>query len=83
MCRYDWMRECLDTFSELIVKESAVSKDADTDNSDGGFLSNVVKGCTIVPLKCRASPSVSHHSSPREFLGSVGLESSSLFRSFF
>lgn len=86
MCRYNWMREALNNFAELIMKE--LNNETFTDaviSSDGGLSidpSDVVTDCAIIPLKCRASPSVSHHSS-RELLGSVGLQSSSLFRNFF
>lgn len=87
MCRYNWMREALDNFSELIIKE--LNNEPFTDvviTSDVGLSidpSNVVTDFAIIPLKCRASPSVSYQPSPREFLGSVGLQSSILFRSFF
>ncbi|CAM8984939.1 unnamed protein product [Rhodiola kirilowii] len=87
MCRYDWMREALDKFSELMekemnndtIKEVAISPDGglSTDPSD------VMADCGIITLNCRANPPTAHHSSPREFLGSVGLESLSVFRSFF
>lgn len=87
MCRYNWMREALDNFSVLIVEElnNETVKDVDisSDNTLSISSSDVVSDCGVTPFKCRASPSVSHHSSPREYLGSVGLQTSSLFRSFF
>ncbi|KAL9660347.1 hypothetical protein QQ045_025160 [Rhodiola kirilowii] len=87
MCRYDWMREALDKFSELMANELNNETIKEVDTSPYGGLptnpSDIVTDCGIIPLNCRANPSVAHHSSPREFSGSVGLESLSMFRKFF
>uniref|UniRef100_A0A7N0VN34 Nudix hydrolase domain-containing protein n=1 Tax=Kalanchoe fedtschenkoi TaxID=63787 RepID=A0A7N0VN34_KALFE len=87
LCRYDWMREALDRFSELMVKQSNNETVQDVDISpDSGLAlhpSDVLTDCGIIPLNCRANPSAAHHSSSREFMGSVGLESVSVFGGFF
>uniref|UniRef100_A0A7N0URU0 Nudix hydrolase domain-containing protein n=1 Tax=Kalanchoe fedtschenkoi TaxID=63787 RepID=A0A7N0URU0_KALFE len=88
MCRYDWMRDALDKFSELIVNDmnNETIEEEVVISPNGGLAldpSDVVTDCGIIPLNCRANPPAAHHSSSRGFLASVGLETVSVFRRFF